>query len=643
MKKKAGQPIKDGHIREIDVSDLIKQMSRDSRETNEDSPKASNPNQMPKTHGMHPDKVGMEYPARNADTNNPDQNKPHSIDTSPLLHAGSNGGSPPQAGKLSRSKKQKLRLLRKLQERQSSGGQQLESSGESSADEFSLRGPVSEPPSSPEGSGRKGTKLKRNYVERTSSSTGGSGCTWKDVMCIMLVVVAIIAAGALKFQEEMFGSVERMRLETDSDADYYEILGIPHSASIRDIKRAYRNKVLEVHPDHHPDCSDCQEKFIASTKAYETLMDDEKRKIYDQTRGSYEPIISDHSVSLTSFNYHKLVDESSHVWVIQVFDDLDGNSRYFGSHWDSVAGSELAQIGIKFGRVNARRDKAVLSFLPMRAKMFPTVMMFSRDTMPSIFSLADISSKALRRWVLAYLPSHVNEVSGYTQYRAIVSNGKSDQPLPSLKVASVRYAYIFDVEYVSGKGKTELKIVEKRTNSVLMTQACVEKDCATAGLEDAKRRLVIPLNRYNIRSTCQSDEVQVYCVNTDPSVKILTKPDVDRDEIVHQRVSIPGLSENIVLDLAGSMVQVGDDDFVPLDVVKFIEERFPLSLLEKIRQNAVTISVVGMCLTAVVVTSRLSAVQVTIAIAGFSIIVGAINAVSSANVFKLVREKLFSS
>ena len=641
MKKKTGVPTKDNEIREIDVSDLIQQMSRGSEATSHDSPRSSKPKQDARPPGMRKDKAESDSPIINANGSRTDSQPRPSIETIPIELNQSEGNVPP-AGKLSRSKKQKLRLLRKLQERQSSSGQLQLSSDESSGDEMSSRPPRSEPPSSPESASKKSLKLKRNYVERTSSSTGGAGCSWKDVMCISLVALAIMAAGALKFQEEMFGSVERMRLETDSDADFYEILGIPHSASVRDIKRAYRNKVLEVHPDHHPNCADCQEKFIACTKAYETLMDDEKRKIYDQTRGSYEPIVSDHSVSLTSFNYHKLVDESSHVWVVQVYDDLDGNSRYFGSHWDTVAGSDLAQIGIKFGRINARRDKAVLSFLPMRAKMFPTVIMFSRDTMPSIFSLADISSKALRRWILANLPSHVGETSGYTVYKAIVSGGKADVPPPSLKVASIKYAYIFDVDYEKGKGKTELRVVDKRTNAIVLTQPCVEKDCATIALEDAKRRLVIPLNRYNIRGACQSDEVQVYCVQASPSAGILTKPHIDQDETVHQRVVLPGQSGPVILDLAGSMVQIGDEDFVPLEVGKFIEERFPLSVMEKVRQNAVLISVAGMFVIAVAVTSRFSAVQLTIAIAGFSILVGAMNAISSANVFKLVREKLFS-
>ena len=61
---------------------------------------------------------------------------------------------------------------------------------------------------------------------------------------------------------------------------YYEILGIPESAHITDIKRAYRRLAKE----HHPDVSDSErshERFIMIEKAYSTLSDPIKRKHYD--------------------------------------------------------------------------------------------------------------------------------------------------------------------------------------------------------------------------------------------------------------------------------------------------------------------------------------------------------------------------
>lgn len=63
--------------------------------------------------------------------------------------------------------------------------------------------------------------------------------------------------------------------------DYYEILGLDHSASKEDIKKAYRKLALKYHPDKNKEKS-AEEKFKEISEAYAVLYDDEKRKMYDQ-------------------------------------------------------------------------------------------------------------------------------------------------------------------------------------------------------------------------------------------------------------------------------------------------------------------------------------------------------------------------
>ncbi|XP_008703433.1 dnaJ homolog subfamily B member 11 isoform X1 [Ursus maritimus] len=63
--------------------------------------------------------------------------------------------------------------------------------------------------------------------------------------------------------------------------DFYKILGVPRSASIKDIKKAYRKLALQLHPDRNPDDPRAQEKFQDLGAAYEVLSDSEKRKQYD--------------------------------------------------------------------------------------------------------------------------------------------------------------------------------------------------------------------------------------------------------------------------------------------------------------------------------------------------------------------------
>ena len=64
--------------------------------------------------------------------------------------------------------------------------------------------------------------------------------------------------------------------------DFYEILGITKSASPDEIKKAYRKKALEFHPDKNPGDAKAEENFKACAEAYEVLSDASKKAKYDQ-------------------------------------------------------------------------------------------------------------------------------------------------------------------------------------------------------------------------------------------------------------------------------------------------------------------------------------------------------------------------
>ncbi|MEL3905903.1 MAG: molecular chaperone DnaJ [Treponema sp.] len=64
--------------------------------------------------------------------------------------------------------------------------------------------------------------------------------------------------------------------------DYYEVLGVGKTATGDEIKKAYRKLAIQYHPDKNPGNKEAEEKFKEATEAYEVLIDDKKRSVYDQ-------------------------------------------------------------------------------------------------------------------------------------------------------------------------------------------------------------------------------------------------------------------------------------------------------------------------------------------------------------------------
>jgi len=64
--------------------------------------------------------------------------------------------------------------------------------------------------------------------------------------------------------------------------DYYEVLGVSRSATVDEIKKAYRKLALKYHPDKNKGDKGAEELFKEATEAYEVLGDEKKRKMYDQ-------------------------------------------------------------------------------------------------------------------------------------------------------------------------------------------------------------------------------------------------------------------------------------------------------------------------------------------------------------------------
>ena len=70
--------------------------------------------------------------------------------------------------------------------------------------------------------------------------------------------------------------------------DYYEVLEVTKTATVEEIKKAYRKKAIQYHPDKNPGDKEAEEKFKEAAEAYDVLSNPDKRSRYQHSQRRHD-------------------------------------------------------------------------------------------------------------------------------------------------------------------------------------------------------------------------------------------------------------------------------------------------------------------------------------------------------------------
>jgi DnaJ family protein C protein 9 len=91
----------------------------------------------------------------------------------------------------------------------------------------------------------------------------------------------------IESNQEMENEDDQDASDEESKTTLYDLLNVPKTATVAEIKKSYRALALKLHPDKNKEDAEATRNFQKINEAYQILIDPEKRKIYDET-GSIE-------------------------------------------------------------------------------------------------------------------------------------------------------------------------------------------------------------------------------------------------------------------------------------------------------------------------------------------------------------------
>ncbi|XP_063869825.1 dnaJ homolog subfamily C member 10-like isoform X2 [Scylla paramamosain] len=258
---------------------------------------------------------------------------------------------------------------------------------------------------SPECTVQKGEWWRRRRISSSLAYTAvntrvarGAGTVYGDYLALP------IRAGAcsvnfefwedLKLFAKMFGRILVLSLLCVALADdFYELLGVPRNADVKDIRKKFKEKALLHHPDKNKDDPEAHEKFVRINRAYEVLKDEDLRKVYDlhgekgldggssghqyhswsyyrDNFGIYDD--DPEIITLNKADFEQSVTGSSDIWFINFYHPMCSHCHTLAPVWRKVA-RELEGV-VRIGAVNCDDDYHLCSSQGIRS--YPTLVSY---------------------------------------------------------------------------------------------------------------------------------------------------------------------------------------------------------------------------------------------------------------------------
>ena len=158
--------------------------------------------------------------------------------------------------------------------------------------------------------------------------------------------------------------------------DYYEILGLPNTATNDELKQAYKKKAVKFHPDKNHS-KFAEEAFKKIGTAYQTLIDPKKKEIYDKY-GSDEEF------------RQKYYEQNQRQYEAEEMDPFDIFEAFFsGGDINEILHRKMQRQRAAQERFNRNINPTVAKFLPL-FQLLPLLLMIISYILPTLLQTKDL-------------------------------------------------------------------------------------------------------------------------------------------------------------------------------------------------------------------------------------------------------------